>query len=323
MMGWSDVVQVSHAEFLQNLRNIHGDFFDQVLKEHPNLFGEGVNNGRSVSSSVVAKQDSVYDQFISGQINALESIDELVASGMDYEEADHVVQGWIEDIGNRGLYSGSNPIQSSSAKLFGDQVPQQLYDLTQDVPLDVADVLYLVTWKDGTGGSVVSGYGIRLKVSTSGSRDSLSAVLYLTPSFGVDALKATFKKSDGTNFPFSADLVANHDIDAKRVVDALCVDAPFEGVFALVDRVCRGMLDGGVDGADVALNGIRKVPDDIVGAFIRGVDKKSFCISSVKDRFLSGKINAPESVNELVFSSIDREEADRVVQGWLDDLKKS
>jgi hypothetical protein len=50
---------------------------------------------QQIYASVVAKQDPVKDQFLSGQINLLGAIDELVASGMDYEEAEELANSWL------------------------------------------------------------------------------------------------------------------------------------------------------------------------------------------------------------------------------------
>jgi hypothetical protein len=50
-----------------------------------------------ISSAVVPKQDSAKDKFLSGQTNLLEAIDELVSSGMDYEEADKLAHSWLEE----------------------------------------------------------------------------------------------------------------------------------------------------------------------------------------------------------------------------------
>jgi hypothetical protein len=48
-----------------------------------------------IYSAVVAKQDPIKEQFLSGQINLMGAIDELVASGMDYDEAEEVANSWL------------------------------------------------------------------------------------------------------------------------------------------------------------------------------------------------------------------------------------
>jgi hypothetical protein len=47
---------------------------------------------------VVAKPDSIHDRWLSGEIASLEAIDELVESGMDFQEADKLVTTWIHNV---------------------------------------------------------------------------------------------------------------------------------------------------------------------------------------------------------------------------------
>jgi hypothetical protein len=48
-----------------------------------------------ILSAVVARQDPIKDQFLSGQINLVEAIDEMVAAGLDYEEARAIADTWL------------------------------------------------------------------------------------------------------------------------------------------------------------------------------------------------------------------------------------
>jgi hypothetical protein len=206
----------------------------------------------------------------------------------------------------------------SMAKLTPEKITPGLRELTRDVPEEVK-VTYLVQWEGGSGGSVVSNYGLRLTVPAFGRRDSLSATIVLPPNLDVSAVQAVFKKADGSEFPFASDSLSLWDIDAKQVIDALCVDAPFDGVFALVDRVCKGMLDGGVDGADLSRYSITKVGQSVYNSFFP-VRKGSQEIAAkeAKLKFIGGSISREETVNVLVNAGYDFGVASRLINVWKD-----
>jgi hypothetical protein len=50
---------------------------------------------QQIYASVVAKMDPVKNRFLSGQINLVGAIDELLESGLDYEEAEEVANSWL------------------------------------------------------------------------------------------------------------------------------------------------------------------------------------------------------------------------------------
>jgi hypothetical protein len=199
------------------------------------------------------------------------------------------------------------------ANLTPDKITPGLRELTRDVPKEVS-VTYLVQWKGGSGGNVVSCYGIRLIVPAFGRRDSLSATIVLPPNLDVSAVQAVFKKADGSDFSFNADLVSYHNIDAKQLIDALCVDAPFDGVFALVDRVCKGMLDGGDSGADLSRDGITKVSQSVYSYFFPVIQESRERIAYSK--YVAGSASRGDTVVALVAAGYDLGVASRRVSIW-------
>jgi DNA-binding ferritin-like protein len=65
-------------------------FADKIhAKLEAKLKAEGI-----ITSSVVAKQDSIQSQLLSGQITELDAIDGLIESGMDYDDAEKLVSSW-------------------------------------------------------------------------------------------------------------------------------------------------------------------------------------------------------------------------------------
>jgi hypothetical protein len=203
----------------------------------------------------------------------------------------------------------------SMAKLAPEKITLGLRELTQDVPEEV-EVTYLVEWKDD---SVVSSYGICLIASVFWRRDSLSAAIVLRPNLDISAVQAVFKKIDGSEFPFEADSLSLWDIDAKQVIDALCVDAPFDGVFALVDRVCKGMLDGGDDGADFSRYSIPKVGQSVYNLFFPVIsESQETAVREAKIKFINGSFSKDETVNALVNAGYDSGVAFRRVNVWKD-----
>jgi hypothetical protein len=78
--------------FDYGLEPLHPDEEEMVKSKADRAFSEET---RRIYASVVAKQDPIKEQFLSGQINLIGAIDELAASGMDYEEAEEVARGWL------------------------------------------------------------------------------------------------------------------------------------------------------------------------------------------------------------------------------------
>jgi hypothetical protein len=199
------------------------------------------------------------------------------------------------------------------SKLKSWQVPPGLAELVRDVPQEV-NVSLLAQWEGGTGGDVASGYGVRLSAPAFGRRDSFSATVVLRPNLDVSSVQAIFRSRGGREFPFDADLLAYHDIDAKQVIDALCVDAPYDGVFALVDRICRGMLDGGVDGLELSRDGIKKVPQSVVRSFFPVIQRSR--AQEAKRGYVVGSVSRRVAVQELIRAGYDSDVASRLVRTW-------
>jgi hypothetical protein len=142
----------------------------------------------------------------------------------------------------------------------------------------------------------------------------LSATIVLRPNLDVSAVQAVFKKADGSDFPFDVDLVSYHNIDAKQLVDALCVDAPFDGVFALVDRVCKGMLDGGDGGADLSRDGITKVSQSVYNSLFPVIQESQERIAYSK--YVNGLVSTNDTVQALVAAGYDLSVSLRRVSIW-------
>jgi hypothetical protein len=200
----------------------------------------------------------------------------------------------------------------SMEKLKPEEVTPGLAELAEDVPKEV-EVLLLAQW---VGVDVVSCYGVRLTAPAFGQRDSMEAIVVLRPNLDVDDVQAVFSRADGFQFPFKADSVAYHEIDAKKLIGALCVDAPFDGVFALVDRICKGMLDGGDDGAELSRLGIRKVSQSVVNYFLPAI--RESVVHDARCGYVTGSLPKDVAVQELILAGYDFGAASRLVKAWKD-----
>jgi hypothetical protein len=190
------------------------------------------------------------------------------------------------------------------------KAPAGLKELIRDVPKEVKVLL------SAEGGvlSEVSKYLVGLEVPAFGQRDYLLASVLMEPNFDVSAVDGRFKRSDGFDFPFKVDLVSHHDIDAKQLIDVLCMDVPFDIVFAMADRACRGMLDGGDDGSKISLEGTRKVSQSVVDFYFPAVNKTG--LLKARYGFIAGGVSRDDTVNELVAAGYDAGRASRAVTIW-------
>jgi hypothetical protein len=74
------------------LEPLHPDEAEAIRSQRDRGFA---GETERIYSAVVARQDPVKNQFLSGQINLVEAIDEMVAAGLDYEEAEEIANSWL------------------------------------------------------------------------------------------------------------------------------------------------------------------------------------------------------------------------------------
>jgi hypothetical protein len=74
------------------LEPLHKDEAEAIQSQKDREFEEET---WQIYSAVVAKQDPVKSRFLSGQINIVGAIDELMESGMDYADAEEIANSWL------------------------------------------------------------------------------------------------------------------------------------------------------------------------------------------------------------------------------------
>jgi hypothetical protein len=78
--------------FDYGLEPLHPDEAEAIQSQKDREFEEET---WQIYSAVVAKQDPIRSRFVSGQINLVGAIDELMELGMGYEEAEEIANSWL------------------------------------------------------------------------------------------------------------------------------------------------------------------------------------------------------------------------------------
>jgi hypothetical protein len=91
-----DIIGTS-SEWLQGvfdygLEPLHPDEAEAIQSQKDREFEEETQR---IYSAVVAKQDPIRNRFVSGQINLVGAIDELMETGMDYSDAEEIANSWL------------------------------------------------------------------------------------------------------------------------------------------------------------------------------------------------------------------------------------